>query len=204
MRAEVLHQRQAAPEMSGGADTPLAEKLHALRRALASIVPSSEGGQVMGFVLLPLTTDAHCSAPGADDFLAHAKVLLGQALDKDRPHASNDRADDSQDAALTLRVRRNPVDCSIFINGNYLIRGVAGAILWRTLGDYQRTRRTEFSYRELRLDSSLRLPDFADNLASRLILLQHRLEQQCPGIEIHKRARGRFELRVHHALELLE
>jgi hypothetical protein len=109
----------------------------------------------------------------------------------------------ARDAAAVLQVRRKALDDSIFVDGNYLIRGVAGALLWRMLGDYTRSGRTAFSFRELRLDPSLRLPDLVDNLASRLILLQRRLARDCPDIAIHKSGRGRFELAVRRPVQLL-
>lgn len=85
-------------------------------------------------------------------------------------------------------------DGSVFLGDDYLIKGVAGVILWRLLGDHQRTGRSEFSNRELRLDPALRLPDVCDNLEARLILLQRRLQERCGWLGIEKTGRGRFRL----------
>jgi hypothetical protein len=105
-----------------------------------------------------------------------------------------------QGAAKTLAsgavvmIRRYPADNSIFIGDDYLIKGVAGGILWKLLTDYTRNHRSEFTNRELRLDASLKLPDVSDNLEARLILLQRRIAERCPFLRIEKTGRGRFKL----------
>ena len=102
-----------------------------------------------------------------------------------------------------LRVRHYAANDSVFFGDAYVIKGVAGAILWKLLRDHAAQGRTEFTNRELRLDPALRLPDVCDNLEARLLLLQRRLAEQGAGVRIEKTGRGRFRLVVPGALALV-
>lgn len=105
--------------------------------------------------------------------------------------------------ADAIQVKHYSDDDSVFLNNEYLIKGVAGGILWRLLKQYQDEGRDEFSNREIRLDQTLELPDIKDNLEARLILLRKRLEERCDAIRMERTSRGRFRLVVKRPLSLV-
>ena len=87
-------------------------------------------------------------------------------------------------------MRRYAENDSIFVGEDYLIKGVAGAILWRLVrGSWTSVARTT---RTASCGSipRIRLPDVSENLEARLILLQRRLEERCPGAA-HREDRSR-------------
>ena len=108
----------------------------------------------------------------------------------------------AQPTAGVTRVRFFAVDGATFLDDDYLIKGVAGRLLWALLNHHVEEGRVAFTDRELRLDPSLELPKFRDNFESRLILLKRRLDEREAPIRIVKTTRGAFELDVSTSLKL--
>ncbi|WP_374375449.1 GAF domain-containing protein [Dongia sp.] len=108
------------------------------------------------------------------------------------------------DSGAPLAIRHYRADDSVFIDDAYVIKGVAGAILWLLLSEHAKSGRTEFSNKELRLSPQIRLPEYSENLEARLILLRRRLAERSPHIGLEKAGRGRFRLIVKRPVELIE
>ena len=95
-------------------------------------------------------------------------------------------------------------DDSIFVNREYVIKGVPGRILWKLLSEFEADGRTAFTNREIRLDEQLGLPAGNDNLEARLLVLRKRLAAAETGIGLERVGRGRLELRLERAVTLAE
>jgi putative methionine-R-sulfoxide reductase with GAF domain len=101
-----------------------------------------------------------------------------------------------------LVLRHYAVDGSTFLDDNYVIKGVAGRLLWKLVADHASTGRTSFTNREAKLDPTLELPEYRDNFESRLILLKRRLDEQDLPLRIRSTGRGRFDLEISSPLAL--
>jgi hypothetical protein len=162
-------------------------------------VPIVSGSRLLGVLYVESEQSLRFTYEHEDAFVAlaaqlgFAMQLLEQNADRSDVEPEVTPTRDAKGEAVV--VRRYAADNSVFVDGDYLIKGVAGAILWKLLADHAHGR-SEFSNRELRRDSSLRLPDISDNLEARLILLHRRLQERCPYLRIVKTGRGRFRLEV--------
>lgn len=159
-------------------------------------VPVTAGGRVIGVIFAESTEILYFNHESED-----ALVLVASQLGAMMALLGDQEADEAPTVAKpsgepenAVAVRHYPRDDSVFLDHEYLIKGVAGAILWRLLCEHEMTGRTDFTTRELRLDRSLRLPDHAENLDARLVLLRRRLEERGACLRIEKIGRGRFRL----------
>jgi adenylate cyclase len=172
-------------------------------------VPMLAAGRLLGVLFVESPDDRRFGFEDEDMLVAMAGQL-GATIElvQEAPDAAEAVPPPPQaEASATgepLQLRRFAGTDSIFVGDDYLIKGVAGAILWKLLRDHASHGRSDFSNRELRLDPSIRLPDVTDNLEARLVLLRRRLAEQCPAIRIEKTGRGRFRLHVQRPLVLIE
>jgi len=168
-------------------------------------VPALALGQLLGVLAVESTQPVAFSEADEAALQVVATVLAGAieaARSQERLAAPQPPAAPAPEPAAAAaptagtRVRFYDVDGSTFIDGDYLIKGVAGRLLWALLGHHQREGRVEFTNREMRLDPSLDLPAYRDNFESRLILLKRRLDEREAPIRIDKTSRGCFRLVV--------
>ncbi|MEW6098569.1 MAG: GAF domain-containing protein [Pseudomonadota bacterium] len=144
----------------------------------------------------PLIRQCQLHAEAPDD-----PVSIGPRTEAEPPPASQAVSEPSASGAPLL-VRYYPVDGSVFFGVDYVIKGVAGSILWTLLQEYASSGRCDFTNRELRLDPRVRLPDVCDNLEARLVLLRQRLAERDGGVTLEKSGRGRLRLCVSRPLTL--
>ena len=171
-------------------------------------VPAMALGQLVG--VLVVESEEVVAFDGNDEaLLTIVASVVANAVEAER---TQDRAADTstrsaapapaRSTSSSTHVRFYASDGSTFLDGDYLIKGVAGRILWCLLRQYEDEGRSDFSNREVRLDSSLELPEFRDNFESRLILLKRRLDERESPVRIEKTGRGRFRIVVESALRL--
>ncbi len=174
-------------------------------------VPLVTRGRLVG-VLAVESTDPLAFLPRENTLLSIIGLHLATAIDQLSRDQDETPADRMTQAAPVATPRSQSAhrfsffqkdDC-IFVDGDYLIRNVPARILWRLLKQYRDEGRVEFTNRELRMDTWLGLPEYKDNLETRLILLRRRLEQKCPDVRLVPRGRGRFALEVDAAIGLCE
>jgi adenylate cyclase len=172
-------------------------------------VPITAIGHLLGVLYIESVADLHFGYDDEDALVAFAAqlglaILHHQHADDpgDEPAVTEEQPLPAAGRALT--VRHFAANDSIFVDDDYLIKGVAGAILWVLLTDFAERRRTSFTNKGLRVDPRIRLPGVSDNLEARLVLLQRRLAERDAGIRLAKTGRGRFAIAVQRPLQLIE
>ena len=206
--AKYANSLRQAYEESGAIEPGREIALPGLADAASVIaVPAMALGELVG-VLLVESRDRVAFGADDEDVLTSVASMVATAINLQR--AQDQAAEQPREAprkpgpqsTSSTHVRYFEVDGSTFVDNDYLIKGVAGRILWSLLQQYEREGRTEFTNREVRLDPSLELPSFKDNFESRLLLLQRRLDERGAPIRIEKTARGRFALVVEGGVRL--
>lgn len=102
----------------------------------------------------------------------------------------------SQPAGPEIRITSHGFDDSVFINDEYVIKGLAGRLLVYLVERASQEGRADFTNREIRLNPALRLPEFKDNLETRLLLLQRRLDERNLPVRLRRSERGRMRLEL--------
>ncbi|HLG12538.1 MAG TPA: GAF domain-containing protein [Dehalococcoidia bacterium] len=172
------------------------------------VVPIEARDQLLG--LLCFESEQRARFAFVDDFVFHlAAREMGMQLILLRAGFAREPALTAQlspeiKTAGASQLRHYTADDSVFIDNEYLIKGVAGRVLWRLLQSYVAEQRVDFTNKEIRLDPTLELPDIKDNLEARLALLRRRLEDRCDFMRIVNTGRGRIRLEVSRELALRE
>lgn len=146
-----------------------------------------------------------------EDDEAALEILAGQAAgalaNSEREAAAAEPAQAARSAAPTavgreISVVHHRYDDSVFVDGTYIVKGVAGALLRLMVEWHLAEGRNEFTNREMRLAAGARMPDIKDNLETRLLLLRRRLEEKQAPLRLVRIGRGRVRLNVDGALTL--
>src|SRR5437763_4007307 len=173
----------------------------------AAAVPLLAHGELTGVVYLE-SERAGDFGPGNERLL---RILGGHfagalaVLQADRAESAPlEPAPAKTPAGEPLTVTYYQADDSVFADGDYVVKGVPGRILWKLLGEHDADGRVAFTNRELRLDERLGLPPGNDNLEARLLVLRKRLAALDCGIALERVGRGQLALHLGAPLVLSE
>jgi GAF domain-containing protein len=197
---------------AGGVEAGRAVPVPSLPDANSALaVPAMALGQLVG--VLAVESPRVLAFDETDEqLLSVVATLLATAIETDRARERDAEVAGPPGGGGTAapavggpaaRVRFFAQDGSVFLGDDYLIKGVAGRILWALLRAHREEGRVEFTNRELRLDPDLGLPEHRANLESRLILLKRRLDEREAPVRLEKCGRGRVRLVVAGAVDLV-
>ncbi|BAL26737.1 GAF domain-containing protein [Azoarcus sp. KH32C] len=172
-------------------------------------VPIRAGGRLLGVLYVESAQNLRFGYDDEDALVALAGQLGATMLALQQAGEVGDDAPAPEPEAgpadgAPVVVRHYAADDSVFLDDDYLIKGVAGSIFWALVRDHVETGRNTFSNRALRLDPRIRLPDLSDNLEARLILLRRRLNERGACVRLEKAGRGRLQLSTTRPLSLVE
>lgn len=211
-QVDLLRSRAMASAVNG-ADAPSARDIPlpglASARSAAAI-PLTVGDELLGVLYLE-SERAGAFSGGWEPVLRVVGASVAAALaargggPSDEPAlAAEHRAGAGEAGGPAATVAYYQADDSVLCDGEYIVKGVPGRILWRLLNDHASAGRTQFTNRELRLDETLGLPAGNDNLEARLLVLRRRLAERACGITLERVGRGRLELRLERPVALKE
>lgn len=177
-----------------------------LRTAMSQIaVPLAAGGTVTGVLFV----ESEERLAFREDDEAVLEILAGQAASalraSEREAATAEPRQATPEPAAAgreIRVAHHRFDDSVFVDGTYIVKGVAGTLLRLMLEWHLSEGRSEFTNREMRLAAGARMPEIKDNLETRLLLLRRRLEEKQAPIKIVRIGRGRVRLETEGPLIL--
>jgi adenylate cyclase len=201
MYGRAVQEQQERVQRGAEREIPL-PSLAGARSLLA--VPLLLQGKLFG-VLATESTEPLAFDENDTQLLSTAGQLLAQGIAlyrEEELESEPEPAPPSISQPGTLRVRYYEADDSVFVDGEYLIRGLPGKILWLLLTLHEKEGRTAFLNRELRLHPFLKVPAVNDNLATRLLMLQRRLDDKALPIQLHRKDRGRLHLECRVAIAL--
>lgn len=189
--ASAVHDRAAVPrEGARPIALPTTERVYSV-----GAVPLVANGVLTGLVYLESDKQG-AFGPRNERLLRIIGHHLAATLSMPAPVAAND--------PRAIEITYYRADDSVFADGDYVIKGAPGRILWKLLREHVAEGRMQFTNRELRLDEDLELPPGNDNLDSRLVALRRRLQGGSSGIGLERVGRGRLALQLDRPLALTE
>lgn len=162
-------------------------------------IPMMARGTVTGVLFI----ESEVRLAFREDDESALEILAGQAASALRASEREATAEPRQvspppepttPAGQNIRVTYHRVDDSLFIDGAYIVKGVAATLLRLMLEWRLSSGRNEFTNREMRLAVGARMPQIKDNLETRLLLLRRRLEEKQAPIQIIRVGGGRVRL----------
>ena len=190
----------AAIRSSGEADPRREIPLPALEGAMSQIaVPLVAGGRALG-VLFSESRNRYAYSRRDEEAMTLIAGQLAAAMQlvehKNAEVPATPAPTTVAPQGASSRLTHHAFDDSVFLDDQYVIKGVPGRLLLWLVERRAKDGREEFTNRELRLAPELGLPDIKDNLETRLLLLRRRLAERRLPLQVERVGRGRIALRA--------